>query len=86
MPQPQQCQIQATSVIYITAHGNIGSLTQDSVILKLPPHTIPGPVVFEDEFYQIVREKLTPILPKLSPQKNEEEGTLLNSFFATTSL
>ena len=26
-PQPQQCQIPATSVTYATAHGNIGSLT-----------------------------------------------------------
>ena len=24
-PQPQQCQIQATSVTYTTAHGNTGS-------------------------------------------------------------
>ena len=27
MPQPQQCQIQATSMTYTTAHGNAGSLT-----------------------------------------------------------
>ena len=27
MPQPQQCGIRATSVIYTTAHGNAGSLT-----------------------------------------------------------
>jgi len=26
-PEPQQCQIRATSVTYITAHGNYGSLT-----------------------------------------------------------
>ena len=26
-PQPQQCQILATSVTYTTAHGNAGSLT-----------------------------------------------------------
>ena len=27
-PQPQQCQIQAASATYTTAHGNTGSLTQ----------------------------------------------------------
>ena len=28
MPQPQQCQIRATSATYTTAHSNTGSLTQ----------------------------------------------------------
>jgi len=30
MPEPQQCQIRATSATYTTAHGNTGSLTHCS--------------------------------------------------------
>ena len=55
----------------------------ETVVKNLPTSKSPGAGGFTGEFYQTLREELTPIRLKLF-QTNAEGGTLPNSFYEAT--
>ena len=62
---------------------HITSMEIETVIRNLPANKSPAPDGFTAEFYQKLREELTPIILKLS-WNTEEEGKLPNSFYEAT--
>ena len=63
----------------------ITSMEIETIIRNLLANKSPGQDSFTTEFYQKLREELTPILLKLS-QKIAEEGKLSNSFYEAITL
>ena len=53
------------------------------MIKNLPTNKSPGPDGFRGDFYQTLREELTPVFLKLF-QNIAEGGTLINSFYKAT--
>ena len=75
-PKPNQEEIE-------NLNRHISSTKIETVIRNLPTNKSAGLDCFPTEFYQKVREELTPILLKLF-QKISEEGKLPNSFYEAT--
>ena len=61
----------------------ITSMEIKNVTRNFPANKSPGPDGYTAEFYQKIREELTPILLKLF-QELTEEGKLPNSFYKAT--
>ena len=87
MPQPQQCQIQATSAIYTTAHGNARSLTYwerpriepaTSWILDLFPLNTKRNVWFLGLFVLLHPQHMEIPKPGIKPKPQQWQCQILN--------